>query len=767
MKLFGSVNLFRLFGWSVMIAFIAPSNPTYAQNWNVKKVDPLSIEESLEPRRVPAAFPLYERRVEQKCVDRDNEWTNRFTAAWSEDFYWALETSGKRVRIHEGSRVNRNTFVINVKAARKQGRNKSSWIKYTIRGKSLTDALLSGEIKGRYQSSGSYWMECTLSIPKIIEQDKVLAGSKGSGDLTALKKQKRILEHLDRYQKTGISNASIFGMRIPYYYDFLGRIDWIDRQIATLEAVKETEVARLETSPQVAPKKTERNPFLRAQPEEVLASLSDNDLCRVVATSIVTTQHLLEIKRRGLQCGGSSTNKSSPWIGRNSIEEANKASPDGGTGSKPKVSVAEAETTDSAINNSEIAKLEAKRLKAEEELAQLKRELEAKKNAEIAQIQKIEEEKRLAQNALKRAKEIEAQRLAQLEADSATPSIVVTSVSSVGAVGMIEGVIQDDGRIDLVLVDGQQIEVETDGYFKYETYVPRSGKSVEIIALDESGKQAIETINLDRAEVSVTSAPRFLPLNPATRPAKANPNAVALIIGISEYERTPAPAAFADKDAQYFYDYAALKLGVPEDNILELVNERADRVEMKLAVKNWLQTIASNNDSDIYVFFAGHGMASDDGNDMYLLPYDGAPALLEDSAIRRDQLFSDISQMKPNSVTVFLDTCYSGASRTDDMLIAARPVLIRAKEQSIPDGFTLITAATGEQTAKPLQEVEQGLFSYFLMQGMEGEADANNDSKITAGELHRFTQAKVARYSAGSQTPQLQGDADRVLVTFQ
>ena len=123
--------------------------------------------------------------------------------------------------------------------------------------------------------------------------------------------------------------------------------------------------------------------------------------------------------------------------------------------------------------------------------------------------------------------------------------------------------------------------------------------------------------------------------------------------------------------------------------------------------------------------------------------------------------------MKPNSVTVFLDTCYSGASRTDDMLIAARPVLIRAKEQSIPDGFTLITAATGEQTAKPLQEVEQGLFSYFLMQGMEGEADANNDSKITAGELHRFTQAKVARYSAGSQTPQLQGDADRVLVTFQ
>ena len=54
-------------------------------------------------------------------------------------------------------------------------------------------------------------------------------------------------------------------------------------------------------------------------------------------------------------------------------------------------------------------------------------------------------------------------------------------------------------------------------------------------------------------------------------------------------------------------------------------------------------------------------MGSDDGKSMFLLPYDGTPALLEDSAIRRDQLFEDIAALKPNSVTVFLDTCYSGS----------------------------------------------------------------------------------------------------------
>ena len=101
------------------------------------------------------------------------------------------------------------------------------------------------------------------------------------------------------------------------------------------------------------------------------------------------------------------------------------------------------------------------------------------------------------------------------------------------------------------------------------------------------------------------------------------------------------------------------------------------------------------------------------------------------------------------------------------MLIASRPIAIVAKEQAIPDNFTVFTAAAGDQTAKPLEEAKHGLFSYFLMKGMEGEADSNNDNSITAGELHAYVQKNVVQQSAGSQTPELQGDANRVLVRFQ
>ena len=47
-----------------------------------------------------------------------------------------------------------------------------------------------------------------------------------------------------------------------------------------------------------------------------------------------------------------------------------------------------------------------------------------------------------------------------------------------------------------------------------------------------------------------------------------------------------------------------------------------------------------------------------------------------------------------------------------------------------------------------------------------GEADANNDNEITAGELHSYVQTNVIQQSSGSQTPELRGNADRVLVTF-
>ena len=355
----------------------------------------------------------------------------------------------------------------------------------------------------------------------------------------------------------------------------------------------------------------------------------------------------------------------------------------------------------------------------------------------------------------------------QTNENESAPKITLAITSTTGKKGKIQGRVFDAAGVAEITISGQAVKLNPDGTFKYQTFVPLGGKDISIEVTNNVGLTSTKTVTLIRQKAALDTSIIFDHLDPLNRLSVSNSDALALIIGIETYENTSAKAVFADADAMMFRDYASEKLGIPDSRIKTMVNDGAGERELLLSVKSWLSRSVKQNQSDVYIFFAGHGLASDDGSKMYLLPYDGAPELLDDTAISRERLFADISAANPRSVTVFLDTCYSGTTRGTDMLIASRPIAIRALKKSIPDNFTVMTAAAGDETAKPLEEAKHGMFSYFLMKGMEGEADANNDNEITAGELHSYVQSNVIQQSSGSQTPELQGDADRVLVRFQ
>ena len=77
------------------------------------------------------------------------------------------------------------------------------------------------------------------------------------------------------------------------------------------------------------------------------------------------------------------------------------------------------------------------------------------------------------------------------------------------------------------------------------------------------------------------------------------------------------------------------------------------------------------------------------------------------------------------------------------MLLAdARPISIVPVEQDVPENFTVFTASSGSEISGSLPEAEHGLFSYFLMKGLEGDADSNGDQQITAGELQAYVHSK-------------------------
>ena len=386
------------------------------------------------------------------------------------------------------------------------------------------------------------------------------------------------------------------------------------------------------------------------------------------------------------------------------------------------------------------------------------------KSAELTASQKEAERLRQELAVIKAQQE---QRQQTISNDTQIPLITIVSANTKGKQGVILGQASDNLGVAEITASGQPVPFDASGNFQYQTFVPAGGKDIVIEVTDVAGLASKQTVSLTRKAGTAAAPIAFDSLNPLGRRVAQNTDALAFIIGVDGYENTPARAIYADSDAQMFADYATEKLGIPDSRIKTLVNDSADEQGMLLAVKDWIARSTKQGQSDIYLFFAGHGLASDDGEKMYLLPVDGEPRLLDDTAISRERLFADISAANPRSVTVFLDTCYSGTTRGTDMLIASRPIAIRALEQSIPDNFTVMTAAAGDQTAKPLEEAKHGMFSYFLMKGMEGEADANNDNEITAGELHEYVEKNVWQQSSNTQLPQIQGNKEKVLVRFQ
>ncbi len=335
----------------------------------------------------------------------------------------------------------------------------------------------------------------------------------------------------------------------------------------------------------------------------------------------------------------------------------------------------------------------------------------------------------------------------------------------------LEGKVKDKSEGIYLTIDGRPVEVKR-GKFTQDRFNidPEIVEEIKIVAIDKWNNKS-EMIVKVTVKLKATEVVRvYEDLKPNKVKVSKDDNKIAIIIGIEKYENlTNIDAKFANNDAKAFRAYAERALGVKSPNVKILIGKKATRSQTLKAFKLWLPKIAGEG-KDIYIFFAGHGLASDNGKDLYILPQDGESSLLEDTAISRVQLISLIQKVNPKSVTMFFDTCYSGQTRGEQMLVASlRPIRIVAGEQDTPNNFTIFSASNFDQTSGSIEETKHGMFSYYLMKGLEGKADGNKDKQITNGELIAYLKTNVSKEAFiqnREQDPMLSGDPNQVLMRY-
>ena len=336
----------------------------------------------------------------------------------------------------------------------------------------------------------------------------------------------------------------------------------------------------------------------------------------------------------------------------------------------------------------------------------------------------------------------------------------------------LKGKVKDKSKLYLE-ANGRPLKISKRGNFELEGFVvdPDAGDKIKIVAIDQWKNKSEKTINIKVEFKEIAELRSYEKPNPSKIKVKQDKNKIAIIIGIEKYKTLKnIDAPYANRDANAFRAYANRALGIPNKNIKVLIDENATRGETLKALTLWLPQIAREKNKDIYVFFAGHGLASDDGKNLYILPQDGDAALLQYTALSRLEIFDLINRVEPNSVTMFFDTCYSGQTRDERMLVAGlRPIRLVAEEQEVQNNFTIFTASNYDQTSGSIEEAKHGIFSYYLMMGMQGKADSNQDKKITNGELIAYLKQNVSEEAFTQnreQDPMLVGDPDKVLISY-
>jgi tetratricopeptide (TPR) repeat protein len=260
------------------------------------------------------------------------------------------------------------------------------------------------------------------------------------------------------------------------------------------------------------------------------------------------------------------------------------------------------------------------------------------------------------------------------------------------------------------------------------------------------------------------------PADPSVPSYKADTQAYALVVGISAYGNLPQSAQlkFADADARELRDFlVGEKGGFRPENVTLLVNEEAnhDQILRELAR---LQNL-SGPDSIALIFFAGHGLVNKSGQ-AFLVAADTRLDDLLSTGIDMKLFNSTVQSMRSRSAIIISDACHSGA--LSDLL--GQPgsnsvANLSAKAFSEPSGRRdqssfIFTAASPTQASIERAPLRHGLFTYYMLQGLEGPADSDTDGVVTSSELYTYVSSKIREDSeiAGvKQVPEYNPSFDR------
>ena len=231
----------------------------------------------------------------------------------------------------------------------------------------------------------------------------------------------------------------------------------------------------------------------------------------------------------------------------------------------------------------------------------------------------------------------------------------------------------------------------------------------------------------------------------------------ALVIGVNEYEHM-RNLNFAVRDAQRIRDYFQQRTQQESrgrDRSLDRVFYFADDAEPIEApngsfsakpvrgnvlpfLHEFFEQPALEDGDNFWFFFSGHGMWHE-GSD-YLMLKDGYPGLLDDTAVKLDDIVQKMRNSGADNIILLLDSC-----RTENK---APNKGLGPNEQL---GVVTISACSPKKDSYEIEPLQQGAFTWALLEALHGEV---TDNCATVERLCRYVRKRVPELNRLHKLPE-------------
>lgn len=287
---------------------------------------------------------------------------------------------------------------------------------------------------------------------------------------------------------------------------------------------------------------------------------------------------------------------------------------------------------------------------------------------------------------------------------------------------------------DMAAAQPMHVDKKTEGVNLSQTVVSKSSAPAP-------SQPAAQHTTIQQPIKQSSSAPKKISdidRNPPVN-STVNDKTFAVIISNENYSEVEN-VKYAHNDGLIVSQYFNKTLGIPEKNIKYVPDATLNNMRKQI---HWLEQIADafGQEAKIIFYYSGHGVPDEQSKNAYLMPVDGYHSDMSTN-LSLNQLYENLSNLNVAQVTVFMDACFSGSQRGDNMLVAARGVKIKSRANTPKGKLVVFSAAQGDETAYPLDDEGHGLFTYFLLKKIREDGN-----KVTLGDLSDYITSEVKKAS--------------------